>query len=261
MTLRLINKSSTPDHHGIDIVRTYTYKYISCVYSNVQVMTDVDHTTQRLLELLIKRKEDDQTRRLPCIPVIILMPAHIDEDIKQHVLDTGGFDVILQQPVTAKVLFATVVQLLHQRNVVESTYSGLRKQHISTKYPHLQIFTDEKNAQRAGSGDEDDDDSVDTESVDGGGRGALMDVEVDENYTTADLHPASINELRNHYSKTLKRRTYTSRSLMLAGARPVDLKILHSLDKHIIKSILTEHTVGTHINLRDDTDSDDEVKR
>lgn len=232
----------------------------------MKVITDVDHTTQRLLELLNRRKSSDETRRLPCIPVIILMPVNVDEDIKTNVLNTGGYDVLLQQPVNPKQLFASVLHLLYRRTLVEGAYSGLRKQHISTKYPHLQIFASEKTAQKTtpgdGEDDEEEDDDEDEEedeedeeeddaiAITDNRRSTTFDVEVDDNMSTTELHPAAINELRATYSKTVKRRNFTMKSSMLAGAR--DPKANQHLDKHIVKSILK----GTAA--KDDSDSDDE---
>jgi hypothetical protein len=226
-------------------------------------MTDVDHTTTRLLETLNRRKRNEETRREQCIPVIILMPVNVDEDIKNNVLSTGGYDVILQQPVTAKEIFATVLHLLHRRDVVEGAYSGLRKQHISTKYPHLQIFADEKLTQKAPSGEEleEEDEEEEEESFEDHTLSTTIDVEVDEsNQSTAELHPIAINELRNVYSKTVKKRTYTIKSSMLSGgsSRIMDPKALQHVDKHIMKSLLVKSELGTASAVKDDSDSDEE---
>lgn len=220
-------------------------------------MTDVDHTTVRLLETLNKRKRNDETRRDQCIPVIILMPVSVDEDIKNHVLATGGYDVILQQPVTSKEVFSTVLYLLHRRYVVEGAYRGLRKQHISTKYPHLQIFADERLTQKAPSEDELEDDEDEEESMEDNTLSTTIDVEVDEsNQSTVDLHPVSINELRNVYSRSAKKRTYTLKSSMLGGSvRVMDAKAYQHIDKHIVKSLIAKSELE---GVKDDSESEDE---
>jgi hypothetical protein len=285
--LRIITKTSmSSELHGIDIV-----------------IADVDHTTVRVLECLNKRSKAAETRRLPCVPVILLMPETIDDDMKANIQQVGGYDVILPSPISPRDLFNSLTDLLYRRTIVESAYNDLRKEQRNLKYPHLQIFEDEKiplHHLTVDEEDEEEEDDVDDEG-NGSNPNAIRpcnsndspseqrfgeefedysgydlddqmnpnslfyeggDMSTPEDYS-AELHPPSIVELRNYYSRLKKKRvTNTSSSIsqftnpanMVSFNRVLDPKERQQLDRYIVRTILKENNV----DMRDGSDSDEE---
>lgn len=268
------------DHHGIDIV-----------------ISDVDHTTIRVLECLNKRAKAAETRRLPCIPVILLMPENIDEDMKSNLQHVGGYDVILPLPITPRELFNSLMDLLYRRKIVESAYNDLRKEQRNIKYPHLQIFEDEKlplhhvTVDEEDEEEEDDDDRHGIHTTNSNELSEHLDEEFDDyssydfddqmnpsqyfdttDFSTSDdysieLHPSSIIELRNYYTRLKKKRNTSNNnapSSIIAqnplynnnnNNRPLDPKEKQQLDRFIVKSILKDN----NMDLKDNSDSDEDM--
>jgi hypothetical protein len=274
----------SPDLHGIDIV-----------------IADVDHTTVRVLECLNKRAKAAETRRLPCVPVILLMPDTIDDDMKANIKNVGGYDLILPSPISPRDLFNSLTDLLYRRTIVESAYNDLRKEQRNLKYPHLQIFEDEKVPLHHLTVDEEDEEEEDDEDEEGDGSNPNAiracssndtpseprfgdefedysgydlddqmnpnslfyeggDISTPEDYS-AELHPPSIVELRNYYSRLKKKRvtntsnsTLTNPSNTVSFNRILDPKERQQLDRYIVKTILKEN----NLDMRDGSDSDEE---
>jgi hypothetical protein len=211
------------------------------------VIADVDHTTVRVLECLNKRSKAAETRRLPCVPVILLMPDSVDEDMKTNLHNVGGYDLILPSPITPRELFNSLTDLLYRRTIVESAYNDLRKEQRNLKYPHLQIFEDEKLPLHHLTVDEDDEEEEEEEGGEGENRPMIHPANSTdspsehfgdeyEDYSSYDLddhlnpnslffdggdistmedqslelHPPFIIELRNHYSRLKKKRITSS---------------------------------------------------
>eukprot|EP00602_Paraphysomonas_sp_CaronLab_P011042 CAMPEP_0185022256 /NCGR_PEP_ID=MMETSP1103-20130426/4974_1 /TAXON_ID=36769 /ORGANISM="Paraphysomonas bandaiensis, Strain Caron Lab Isolate" /LENGTH=1344 /DNA_ID=CAMNT_0027554245 /DNA_START=188 /DNA_END=4219 /DNA_ORIENTATION=- len=226
---------------------------------------DLDHTTLKLLEVLNKRAKSEETRRLPSIPVVILVPEHTDEDIKNHLLSMGGYDVLLTNPVTPHEFFSAVVDLLHRRAAVETAYDTLRKKHKNIKYPHLNIFEDERAPQHRRLQESDDDDEEEDDDEDDsinpedslGRTSGVYDVDPIDCSTGAELHPESIVELRALHMKNLRKRNYTtSRYQHSWASKHNDIKERQTLDKMIIKSILKDSESGHHAR---DSDSEEDI--
>jgi hypothetical protein len=215
----------------------------------------------RVMEALTRRAKEAETRRLPIIPVILLMPETIDDDTKNNLLSIGCYDIIINLPTTTRDLFAAVLDLLYRRSLVENAYNDLRTQQRNIKYPHLQVFEDEKLSAHAVESDEDESDgSASSEGDDNEAaieNTAIFDCEVDDKAYPQDIHPRRIAELRATYMKTIKRKTGSVDMKGSAGnlGKNSELKERQLLDRHIMKSILVDT-----LELRDGgSESDDDM--
>lgn len=277
--IRIITKTSmNSDLHGIDLV-----------------IADVDHTTARVLECLNKRAKAAETRRLPCVPVILLMPDTVDEDMKANIKSVGGYDLILPSPISPRDLFNSLTDLLYRRTIVESAYNDLRKEQRNLKYPHLQIFEDEKlplhhltvDEEDEEEDDEDDEgnrinpnaippcasndtpsesrfgDEFEDYSLDDQMNPSSLFYEGDlsspEDYS-AELHPPAIVELRNYYSRLKKKRaTNNSNALTNPSNTLLFNRVLDPKERQQLDRYIVKTILKeSNLDMRDGSDSDEE---
>lgn len=120
---RAIEKyNSSPNQQGISLL-----------------VADVDHMSVKLLEYLKRRTTDNNTRNFPLLPVIILIGS-AEQDLLTSIVNCGGYDIVLNDPVSAKDLFSAILELLARFNTVQTVYSDIHKYKESRKYTYLPIF-------------------------------------------------------------------------------------------------------------------------
>lgn len=93
-----------------------------------------------------KRSVGDDTKHLAQIPILLLMPNPIDEELKQMIDSTPIDNIRVNSACDASQLLRPILELLHRKCMVESVYADLRIRLKNAKYPYLSIFDDEDDA-------------------------------------------------------------------------------------------------------------------
>lgn len=107
-------------------------------------MADVDHSTLRLLEILKRRASSELTSHMRTLPLVLLVPPSLDDDIRQNITSSNLVDAVVPWPSTdPSKAFYVILDVLHRRYEVEDIYNDIRKQRKNIKYPYIPVFDDE----------------------------------------------------------------------------------------------------------------------
>lgn len=134
--LRLIEKNN---HHGEPDVTS------SKTIGIDMIIADADYTTPKLLEYLQKRAEDPKTGHRQVISVTLLIPENIDNQLRSIFAHSDFCSDCINCPFTVTSVLDRVLEVLHRRKVIETTYKAIRKKTKSKEYPFVPIFADREN--------------------------------------------------------------------------------------------------------------------
>ena len=135
----LIEKhNSNPDTPGIDCV-----------------LADSDNSTLRLLESINKRFVNADTKHLPIISTILLLPKD-DPDYLQSVQSVGGANSVLDGSKPVGLIFEEVIEKMYRQKSIEIAYNQL-KGGQRRSYPYVPLFQTEiqkETAEKEADGDD-----------------------------------------------------------------------------------------------------------
>jgi hypothetical protein len=185
-----------------------------------------------------KRIYAPETCHLPIIPVILLMPSSLDEDVKQ-IIDNIGIDAHrISNQCNASELMKLILELLHRKTMIETVYTDLRIRLKNAKYPYINIF------------EEADDDFMNEESYENVPKTVkkevinhveesnsddddLLDADMDEWPDGSEVLPPFVTKLREVHGKTaLKKKVDKA----IPGST-LDPKARAIIDQHVLNVV------------------------
>lgn len=132
-SIRMISRDDKrdTDHGGIDIV-----------------IMEYDGGCFRLIEYVNQRVTKPETRHLPVIPMIVLLPSNLSsmsdayESAINAIESAGGANVTLMLPQTTRNVFTSILDVLGHRRCVDVVFKEMKKKAV--KYPFYAIFTESR---------------------------------------------------------------------------------------------------------------------
>lgn len=211
------------------------------------IIADCDHLTPKIVELIKKRTSNEETAMLPLIPIILLMPDFIEEDIKNNIKNVGGVEAILPMNSPASLVFKTLLEVLHRRTMVEGVYLELRKRLKNAKYPYVPLFEDD-----ADGGDEEEDlkmkshDDIQLKEDNEDEEEKFTEEELDNNNWAeeTDVLPPFVRELRENFGKQLNKK----RLLVSTKTKGLDPKNRAYIDIQLLNALKSDGSVGEDLN-------------
>jgi CRP-like cAMP-binding protein/tetratricopeptide (TPR) repeat protein len=124
------------------------------------VIADFDKTTPILMEFIKARESAPETKHLPTILIIMLMPPGAPTKEADRLRNSGmvaNMEVLHTASTSSRGIFANVLDLVRKHHDLEGTYKELHRAQHNSKYPFLPIFvTNKKIAENEGIDDDDD---------------------------------------------------------------------------------------------------------
>mmetsp|Transcript_3630 Transcript_3630/g.3742 ORF Transcript_3630/g.3742 Transcript_3630/m.3742 type:complete len:1402 (+) Transcript_3630:77-4282(+) len=134
---RLIDKfNHNPENHG------HTGSNHHHDHGIDLILADADYSTPKILEHLQKRAEEYATGHLPVISVVLLMSENIDPIIRSVLMHNDFSSICVNSPFNAATVLDTILEVLHRRHVIETTYKKIRKKTKHKEFPYIPVFAD-----------------------------------------------------------------------------------------------------------------------
>lgn len=106
------------------------------------VIADFEVSCLKLLDYVNRKSSDFVGKKLPVVPIILLMPeGGCDNETMESIMAAGGANAILFAPHNTRDIFAQIMEIHHHRRQVDVTFKDLRQNLQAVKYPFLPVFT------------------------------------------------------------------------------------------------------------------------